>query len=373
MKPLDLLNLCYIWLSTYPSLKKIWGGQTGNDDSVLRVNYGYDTVPGADEHVFGGLVKLQDLNKEFPQVLENPAILYLVSSALPYFPVRLARMAKNAGAKLVVNQNGVAYPGWHGKGWERANRPMKKLLQMADYVFYQSAFCKKSADRYLDGACGKEHEILYNPVDTAFFCPSAGLLKRRDRVKILLSGSHWSPYRVLTALDTLQIARKMDKRLHLIIAGRFCWHEDPLQAKREVFAHAEKIGILENVEFAGAYRQEEAPVLFNSCDLLLHTKYNDPCPRLVVEAMACGLPVVYSATGGVPELVGTQAGRGVAGPLDYEQDHPPAAEELAGAVLGVVEDLDGYSAAARKRAVGHFDVAPWIERHREVFTRLSRE
>jgi glycosyltransferase involved in cell wall biosynthesis len=340
-------------------------------DSSVRVNYGYDSIPGANEHVFGGLVKLQDLNKAFPQALQSPTILYLVSSALPYFPVRLAQMAKKTGAKLVVNQNGVAYPGWHGKGWERANRSMKKLLRMADYVFYQSEFCRKSADLHLDGACGKEREILYNPVATTFFCPSDDSHKRVGKVKILLSGSHWSPYRVMAGLDTLQIARKADKRLHLVIAGRFCWHDDPLQAEREVFAHAEKIGIHENVEFTGTYRQEDAPQLFNSCSLLLHTKYNDPCPRLVVEAMACGLPIVYSATGGVPELVGKEAGIGVQGPLDYEQDHPPAAEELAKAVLGVAEDLECYSAAARKRAVDKFDVAPWLERHREVFKHLA--
>jgi glycosyltransferase involved in cell wall biosynthesis len=370
LKPLDLLNLCYIWLKSYPSLKKIWGGQSRDNDLSIRLNYGYDSVPGPDEHVFGGLVKLQDLNKAFPQSLENPTVLYLVSSALPYFPVRLAETAKKSGAKLVINQNGVAYPGWYGKGWERANRPMKRLLAMADYVFYQSEFCRISADRFLGAACGKCGEILYNPVDTDFFRP----LKAGDggdaRLKILLSGSHWTPYRVLVALDTLQLARKVNKQLHLVIAGRFCWHEDPAQAEQEVFTYADKKGVRENIDFIGSYRQEDAPQLLNSCSLLLHTKYNDPCPRLVVEAMACGLPVAYSATGGVPELVGSTAGIGVAGPLDYEKDHPPGAPELAKAILNIVNDLDSYALAARQRAVQNFDVTPWLDRHRAVFKKL---
>ena len=46
--------------------------------------------------------------------------------------------------------------------------------------------------------------------------------------------------------------------------------------------------------------------------LLLHTKVKDPCPSTVVEAMACGLPVVYPASGGTVELVGDEAGIGVA-------------------------------------------------------------
>ena len=81
-----------------------------------------------------------------------------------------------------------------------------------------------------------------------------------------------------------------------------------------------------------------------SADILLHTKYNDPCPTVVLEAMACGLPVVYSASGGTPELVGDDAGIGVDAPLDWEHDHPPAPEALAEAVLVV--------AARPRRPVG---------------------
>jgi glycosyltransferase involved in cell wall biosynthesis len=370
MKPLDYLNLCYIWLKSYPSLRRIWSGNGSYGSRTARVNYGLESVPGPDEHVFGGLVKLQDLNREFPQVAETPNILYLVSSALPYFPVRLAKMARRAGAKLIVNQNGVAYPGWHGKGWQRFNRPMKRLLEMADYVLYQSKFCRLSADLFLDGACGRNSEILYNPVDTSFFRPLPKEQSTDNRLVMLLSGSHWTPYRVLTAIDTLQLVRKNDPRVSLKIAGRFCWHDDAAEARREVFAHAEKKGVDRYMDFVGPYSQQEAPLLLNSASLLLHTKYNDPCPRLVVEAMACGLPVVYSATGGVPELVGDQAGRGIPGPLDWEQDHPQAALDLAGAVLEVTANLEQFAAAARARAVDRFDVAPWLERHRQVFTKL---
>jgi glycosyltransferase involved in cell wall biosynthesis len=87
--------------------------------------------------------------------------------------------------------------------------------------------------------------------------------------------------------------------------------------------------------------------------------------------MACGLPVVYSASGGTPELVGDDAGIGVAAPLDWDRDHPPAAEELAVAVLDLVNRLSEYSAAARERSL-RFDVRRWIDRHHTVFTGLIR-
>ncbi len=369
MKALDYLNLCYIWTRSYPTRARVWSGEWEADE--IRVNYGHDRVPGPDEHVFGGLVKLQDLGRAFPGFTDKPNILYLVSSALPYFPVQLAMMAKKNGAKIVINQNGVAYPGWYGKGYERENRSMSRLHDMADYVFYQSDFCKLSAEKYL--GCRERQdrsEILYNPVDIEFFKPVKGVAGQDSGVRVLLSGSHWTTYRVFTALETLKIILASRADVNLDIAGRFCWGECVEQMESEVYAYAEQLGVKENVRYTGPYSQEEAPQLLNNSSLLLHTKYNDPCPRLVVEAMACGLPVVYSATGGVPELVGEFAGEGVRGPLDWEKDHPPEPEKLAACIIKVIDRLPEYSAAARRRAELNFGVDRWIERHREVFGEL---
>ena len=371
LKLLDYIYLGYIGLKTYPSLRSVWSGSRGKSHGA-RVNYGYERVPGPDEQVFGGLVKLQDLSRAYPQCLDSPTILYLVSSALPYFPGRLVKMAKKTGASIVLNQNGVAYPGWYGASYQKENRSMALVHSVADYVFYQSEFCAQSAEMFLGGRKAEhQSEILYNPVDTEMF-------RQLDRIDaggettILLSGSHWKPYRVLTAIDTLKIIVGKGVEVSLKIAGRFCWHDDPAAAEQEVKDYAEMAGIADRVCFTGPYSQSDAPALMNSCTVLLHTKYNDPCPRLVVEAMACGLPVVYSATGGVAELVGDEAGIGVPGPLDWQQDHPPPPEALAEGVLQVVASWDQFSRAARKRAVTRFNVDGWIERHRSVFDKLRK-
>ena len=84
---------------------------------------------------------------------------------------------------------------------------------------------------------------------------------------------------------------------------------DHLQAELKNFQQG--IGVAERVEFLGPYSQLEAPHILRRGHVLLHTKYNDPCPTAVIEAMACGVPVVYSSSGGVPELVGQEAGIGV--------------------------------------------------------------
>lgn len=364
----DYLNLGNIWLKTYRQERNRWRN-VASAGSPIRVYYGYKEIPGADQHVFGGLVKLQDLDSEFPNNSSNPNILYLVSSALPYFPYRMAKMAKKAGVKLVINQNGVAYFGWHGKGWEATNRPMKRLYGLADYILYQSHFCKLSADRFL-GTPPSRHSILHNPVDTTFFCPADDAGREREKITLLLAGSHWSPYRPKTAIEVMHRVSAVNKRVCLKITGRFCWENNPARAEREMKAFAEQLGVADRVAFTGPYTQKQALELFRSGSILLHTKYNDPCPRLVVEAMACGLPVVYSATGGVPELVDERSGVGVEGPLDWDQDHPPDADALADAVLAVISNLDRYTQGARKTAVEKFDVKPWLNKHREIFMSL---
>ena len=368
MKTLDLLNLCYIWCATYQRERKRWISSTnGSDTASVRVFYGYEEVPGADQKVFGGLVKLQDLQGTFANHVEQPNILYLISSALPHFPVRMARMAKRAGAKLVLNQNGVAYPGWHGPGWERANQPMQELTELADYIFYQSKFCKLAAETFLGEYSGKS-EILYNVVDTEQFFP---IPKKQEKViTLLLSGSHWSLYRPCSAIETLQKVRQVDKRVRLRIAGRFCWEKDANLAERQVRAFARRLGVEEFVEYTGPYTQQEAVPLLQNASILLHTKYNDPCPRLVLEAMACGLPVVYSGTGGLPELVGDEGGVGVPGPLDWQKDHPPDPQLMAEAALRVINNYDFYCQGARRRAVESFDQRPWLGRHHTVFHRI---
>jgi hypothetical protein len=71
----------------------------------------------------------------------------------------------------------------------------------------------------------------------------------------------------------------------------------------------------------------------------------------------------------MPELVG-DAGVAVAHDAGWERDEPPSPEAMAAAVDDVLSDLPRLAAKARTRAVEHFALEPWLDRHAELFARL---
>lgn len=316
----------------------------------------------------GGIVKLQHLAARFPNEPLRFNILYLVTSRLPDSATTLATWARRKHAKVVVNQNGVAYPGWYGAGWHLVNAPMVDLLGVADHVFYQSEFCRTSADRYARPAAGP-NEILHNPVDTQHFTP-ASRMRVDDPLVLLLGGSQDQWYRVESALETLAllVARGLDVRL--LITGRLRWTPDADRCLHELTQRVRALGVADRVTLVGPYAQADAPDIFRRAHILLHTKYNDPCPGVVLEGLASGLPVVYSSSGGVPELVGGDAGVGVPAELSWDRDIPPNPAALADGVLMVRQHYRHYADAARQRAVDRFDVRPWLARHAQVFEAL---
>lgn len=320
----------------------------------VRVFYGHDLIPEPGEPVAGGTAKFQKLGQRFPNHPPDFNLLYLGSTWLPRDLRPLLWIARRRGAAVVVNQSGVAYPGWAGDETERINRQFRTALLAADHVLYQSEFCKSSADEWLGSPRGAS-EILYNAVDVDRFTPAprpAG-----DVPVLLLAGDQTQAYRLESALRTLALVP--DGRL--IVSGRLVSSPWPL---------IRELNLEGRVELVGRYAQRAAPDLYRRADVLLHTKVKDPCPTAVIEAMACGLPVVYAASGGTVELVGDEAGIAVEHPDGWDRDVPPAPHAFAAAVTQLLGSRESYAAAARRRAVERFALKPWLDRHAELFSEL---
>lgn len=350
------------WLQIYLSAKPSQG--------TICVSYGYSHIPGVNEPLRGGIVKFQRMQQLYLNSPQRFNILYLGSSSLPADWDQQLWLARRKGAYVVFNQNGVAYPGWHGPGWEQVNRPMIKLVHVSDHVFYQSQFCKLSADRFL-GARHGSWEILYNAVDTRFFTP-VPTEPDPSCLVLLLGGNQYQYYRLDSALQAVAALVRDRINVRLLVAGRLNWIPDQLEAGAITQRRIRELGIEGIVHFLGPYTQQQAPDIYRQAHILLHTKYNDPCSSTVIEAMACGLPVVYSCSGGTPELVGNEAGIGVPVGLSWDQEHLGDPSMLADAVLRIALERGQYAEAARWQAVERFDLQSWLQRHQEVFESLTK-
>ena len=93
---------------------------------------------------------------------------------------------------------------------------------------------------------------------------------------------------------------------------------------------AEHTGVTGRVRFLGAVPQERLPAVYNAADVLVLASSREGFPNVLLEALACGTPVVATAVGGTPEIVASPA----AGRLVEER----SAEALSAALRDLLAD-----------------------------------
>jgi glycosyltransferase involved in cell wall biosynthesis len=118
---------------------------------------------------------------------------------------------------------------------------------------------------------------------------------------------------------------------------------------------ARAAGVDARVRIRPAVAQRELPALYSAADVLLLTSVREGWPNVLLEAMACGTPVVAMNVGGVAEIVGGQAGRLV---------HERTAQALRDAIDDIMRAAP--SAGAVRAHALEFSWRPIVSRYREV-------
>ncbi len=117
-----------------------------------------------------------------------------------------------------------------------------------------------------------------------------------------------------------------------------------------------------NVEFTGYVSDRSALAAhYRSADVLLYPSMADNQPLQVLEAMACGLPVVAYATGGVPELLG-EGKRGWLAPTGHQDQ---LADALLSALQSPTRERIGQECAAYVHS--RHTMKHMLDRHIEVY------
>ena len=208
--------------------------------------------------------------------------------------------------------------------------------------------------------------VIPNFIDGSAYSPALRDEERRRRYGHpgeLLIG-HLSNFRpVKRVLDVVRTFHLVQKQLpaRLLMMGTGI-DLDPARGL------AADLGIQERVHFLGAI--DDVAGVLPQLDLFLLPSEYESFGLAALESMACGVPVISTRTGGVPELIE----HGVSGFLCDVGDFPCMAD-LAVRLLGDAAAHDAMRRAARERAVERFPLDRAVDAYEEIYREVlgSRE
>jgi glycosyltransferase involved in cell wall biosynthesis len=216
--------------------------------------------------------------------------------------------------------------------------------RLADVVIYQSHFARSWWDRKYGPAPGAA-SVVWNGVPLDVYKPAGIGTRPEDRLRLLLVEANLAGGYEVGLEAAVELARRLQsasgRRVELAVAGRV-----PRTLQQAWEGRAADI-----ICWLGVVPPEDIPALDRSAHLLYAADLLPACPNAVIEALACGLPVVAFSTGALAELVTENAG----GLAPYGGDpwrlDPPDTGGLARAAERVLADLPRFRAGARARAV----------------------
>jgi glycosyltransferase involved in cell wall biosynthesis len=229
--------------------------------------------------------------------------------------------------------------------------------RIADRIVYQSIF-SRTWWHTVYGSTSAPATVIYNGVDLNQFTPNGPHQRPADRYRILLVEGHLgggNEEGLRNAASLVRaLAQEMDRPVQLAVVGDV---PDRLRAELDT-------GSTGNIDWMGVVRREEIPLIDRSAHVLFSADLNAACPNSVVEALACGLPVVSYATGSLPELLEDEGGLVVPWGGNFWKLEPPDIPALTNAAKQILSEQTGYRQAARARAEAIFGLDQMVERYR---------
>lgn len=175
-------------------------------------------------------------------------------------------------------------------------------------------------------------------VDADKFRPAGPNFRRElglEQKRVVLGVGRFVPIKNMALLiEAMAHVAQSDPSAHLVLIG-----EGPEHANLQ--AHAQRLGLTRRVTFVGYVAQDDLGPYYRTADLFVLSSDFDNSPNVVLEAMACAVPVVATNVGGVAEYVSQDRG----GELVPARD--------AGALSNAIEHW--LSDAGRRREAGAFN------------------
>ena len=241
--------------------------------------------------------------------------------------------------------------------------------RLASRIVYQSEFARRWWER-VHGTSPQAATVIYNGVDLAAYSPTGLGSPPADRWRLLLvEGSLMGGYEqgLQAAVDlSVRLAGLLaepgcplePRPVELMVAGRV---SENVRREWEQRLEGARGALPVSLSWAGLVPLDQIPQLDRSAHLLYSSDINPACPNSVIEALACGLPVIAFDTGALPEMVLGESGRIVPYGGDPWKLAAPDIAALAQAALAVLADQARYRTGARRHAEAAFSLDQMVD------------
>ncbi|MBK9208909.1 MAG: glycosyltransferase family 4 protein [Anaerolineales bacterium] len=271
--------------------------------------------------------------------------------------------ARQRGQRIVQRLDGVNWVQrvrWAGMKYsvraEYGNAMLSLIrARFADHVIYQSQFIRKWWEDWY-GVAKVPSTVIINGVDLQTYTPDGAHERPTDRFRLLLlegslaGGLNSGLFHAISTAEKLSVNFPME----VIVAGKVdAVTQQSIKSKVPV-------------KFLGTIPRKQIPALARSSHMMYSAEVNPPCPNSVIEALACGLPVIGFDSGALKELVTEDAGCIVPYGGNPWKLETPDISALAFAAEAVLTKQDQFRAAARKRAESAFGLDQMVESYLKV-------
>ncbi len=187
---------------------------------------------------------------------------------------------------------------------------LKASCRRADMIITISEFSKREIMKYFKVSSNKI-TVAYCGVDRSIFnenIPEETICKVLDKFDL--------PRKYLLYLGTLEPRKNIERLIEaysiikrekpeetpiLVIAGRKGWMYDA------IFEKVRKLGLRDSIIFTGYIEDNDVPVLMRGALVFLFPSLYEGFGLPVIEAMACGTPVLTSTASSLPEVAADSA------------------------------------------------------------------
>ena len=244
-------------------------------------------------------------------------------------------------------------------GLEPSFLPLVKFsIEKSDGVTAVSRFLKEKTITNYD--IEKDIQVIPNFVDIDLFKPKKDCSFKKNIAakgeKILV---HTSNFRQVKRVpDTIRIFEHVQKEIpsKLILVG-----DGPDRSECERIVR--QLELVDKVKFLG--KQEGLTEILNASDVFLIPSQSESFGLAALEAMACGIPVVSSSVGGLPELIGHNESGYIAEIGDIDRMTKYVIELLTNE-----KKYSIFSQNARERAVKKFDKNIVVPHYEDYYKKI---